>query len=77
MSRQTIIICDLCQQTVPVAAETWRNLDICGTCAETPRPPGEVLKLIRGAVDGMYVSAEDVIPSRTRRRSPDTVPRSK
>ena len=76
MSRQTIIICDLCQQTVPVAAETWRNLDICGTCAETPWPPGEVLKLIR-AVDGMYVSAEDVIPPRTRRRSPDTVPRSK
>ncbi len=75
MSRQTIIICDLCQQTVPVAAETWRNLDICGTCAETPRPVGEVLELIRKAADGMYVGPDDIIPPRTRRRSPNSVPK--
>ena len=43
MSRRIIITCDLCQQEVPVVAESWRNFDVCGTCAASSRPVAEVL----------------------------------
>lgn len=70
MSRQTVITCDLCQQAVPVAAESWRNVDICQGCLGTSPPVSEVLARIRAVVDadGMYVGPEDIIPV-TRRRT--------
>jgi hypothetical protein len=73
MSRRTLITCDLCQQQVPAAAETWRNLDVCPGCLASARPVSEVLAVIRKAVDGngMFVGPDDVIPVRTRRRQPD------
>ena len=68
MSRRTVITCDFCQQTVPSAAEIWHGVDVCPGCIQAQRPVGEVLAVIRSVADGMYVSAADIIPERTRPR---------
>ena len=72
MDRPTVITCDMCEQVVPVAAESWRNVDICQDCLGTARPVSEVLARIRQVADadGMYVGAADIIPERTRPRRP-------
>ena len=74
MSRRIIITCDLCQQEVPVVAESWRNFDVLRHLR------GQLPAGCRGArgrcsakgvtgADG-FVGPEDVIPERTRARRP-------
>ena len=72
MTRQVIVTCDFCGAQRPAAqAGGWggaHGLDACDGCMEVSRPLGEVLEAIRCAEGGLFVSAEDIIPARTRPR---------
>jgi hypothetical protein len=72
VGRQVVVTCDFCGAARP-AAETgdWggaSGLDACDGCMVISRPLGEVLEAIRCADGGLFVSAADIIPPRTRPR---------